>query len=511
MTKIFLKSLKIENYKRFKEFSLDEMNIPNGNQGSGLNVLIGENGLGKTSILEAVNFLTQSKYSSENKLSISDFNDYNQDIKITGITDIFKCKSSIDFNNTASNSLHFKSNGISFEAKTRKIKEANKLLSTPFAVKNFFLTEGKNYYKEDTSKGEIDSRDLIFSDSRIIDGSIDVFFFDKNRSKHLTSGTYKTTFDKICDDLNWKFIKNLPDNLDEIIKNISGEFFQNTLNIAQKNVGKKLAEETSRFFEDDVFKNLKIDLLDILQPFSGASLVLREENNPKQINARNFGSGIEIIITLLLLKAMSAGTKNSSIIYLIDEPELHLHPKAQESLARILLEESKDKQIIISTHSPYIFKELLPSSALFILKKQKSGEITNQRESRSGNGLLPWSPSWGEVNYTAYDMETIEFHNELYGYLMELSGKYKIEDFEKFFKEQKINTNSKEWKRKNKEEVKTEQVSLHTFIRHSIHHPENNLNQKYSAEEMKSSIDEMISIIKRIKTTTNLTESKTEN
>lgn len=500
MNKIFLKSIHIKNYKRLKNSFLDNIHIPNGNKGSGLNILIGENGVGKTSVLEAVNFLTQSKYSSENKLSISDFNDYSQSIKISGKTDIFKCKSSIDFNSTAHNSLYFKSSGIDFEAKTRDRKEANKLLSNSFAVKNSFIIEGKNYYKESAMKGVIDSRDITFSDSRIIDAGIDVFFFDKNRSKHIASGAYKTTFDKICDDLNWKFIKNLPENLDTIIKNIAGEYFQNTLNISQKDVGKKLAEETSRFFEDDSFKNLKIDLLDILQPFSSASLVLRGDDQLKQINARNFGSGIEIIITLLLLKALSTGAKNSSLIYLIDEPELHLHPKAQEALARILLEESKDKQIIISTHSPYLFKELLSCSGIFILKKNNDGEIKIQKECKSEDGLLPWSPSWGEINFAAYDMETVEFHNELYGYLMELSGKYKIEDFEKFLQSKVQPLTTKTWKRKNKkEEDVIESVSLHTFIRHSIHHPENNLNEKYSAKEIKESINELISIIKSTK------------
>lgn len=38
---------------------------------------------------------------------------------------------------------------------------------------------------------------------------------------------------------------------------------------------------------------------------------------------------------------------------IIDEPELSLHPEAQRRLFTILKERSKDKQIIIATHSPY--------------------------------------------------------------------------------------------------------------------------------------------------------------
>jgi len=42
---------------------------------------------------------------------------------------------------------------------------------------------------------------------------------------------------------------------------------------------------------------------------------------------------------------------NSSLI--IDEPELSLHPQAQKRLANLISEESKNRQIIICTHSPY--------------------------------------------------------------------------------------------------------------------------------------------------------------
>lgn len=40
-------------------------------------------------------------------------------------------------------------------------------------------------------------------------------------------------------------------------------------------------------------------------------------------------------------------------IIVIDEPELSLHPALQKRIARLLIDFSKDRQIIISTHSPY--------------------------------------------------------------------------------------------------------------------------------------------------------------
>ena len=493
MTKIFFKKIDIENYKCFESISI-ELNTPDGKTaGSGLNILIGENGTGKTSILEAVNFLTQSKYSSENRLSINDYFDYGESIKIIGQTDEFNCKSSIDFYKD----FHFTSGGVSFEAKPRYRKEANKILSSPFIIKNHFW-ENSNYYDKGSkqkSKIEIDSRDLSFSNSRITDDSVDVFYFDKNRSRHLLSGTYKTTFDQICEDFNWRFIKNLPKDIDKIRKSITGEYFSNTLDLSRKGVGNNLADEMSKFFKNDLFKDLKIDLVDILQPFSNAALVIRPDDHLKQINTKNLGSGIEMIMVLLLLKALSLGEKNGSIIYLIDEPELHLHPKAQESLAKILLKESRVKQIIISTHSPYMFKELLPHSGVITLKNE-SNKILIQKEDGKSEKLLPWSPSWGEINFKAYNMPTIEFHNELYGYLFKKSRKDKIEDFEKFLVDEGVKQD-KHWERMDRKGKAN--VTLHTYIRHSIHHPENKENDRYTIEKLKKSIEGMMSLLSKVK------------
>ncbi len=63
--------------------------MPDGTEGSGLNILIGENGNWKTAVLEAINFLTTSSFAAENKLSISDFTDFKKEIRILAETDEF--------------------------------------------------------------------------------------------------------------------------------------------------------------------------------------------------------------------------------------------------------------------------------------------------------------------------------------------------------------------------------------------------------------------------------------
>ena len=46
---------------------------------------------------------------------------------------------------------------------------------------------------------------------------------------------------------------------------------------------------------------------------------------------------------------------------LIEEPEIHLHPKAQADLAEVMADTAKaeDKQVIMTTHSEYVAGRLL--------------------------------------------------------------------------------------------------------------------------------------------------------
>ena len=56
----------------------------------------------------------------------------------------------------------------------------------------------------------------------------------------------------------------------------------------------------------------------------------------------------------------SPGRKRGATL-LMEEPEIHLHPKAQAELASVIVEEAKasNKQVIMTTHSEHIAGRLL--------------------------------------------------------------------------------------------------------------------------------------------------------
>ncbi len=106
--------------------------------------------------------------------------------------------------------------------------------------------------------------------------------------------------------------------------------------------------------------------------------IIREENNEIKIliqkagiESTTFYLGAGILETLLLLTHLIAYHDK---VLCIDHPELHLHPHAQRGLVSVI-EESKDSQILIITHSPYFVNLNKNSSIIRFIQKGVQTEI----------------------------------------------------------------------------------------------------------------------------------------
>lgn len=91
-------------------------------------------------------------------------------------------------------------------------------------------------------------------------------------------------------------------------------------------------------------------------------------------------------------------------------------------------------------------------------------------------------PSLNEINYVAFGEVTEEYHDELYSFI-EFQG-WKREFFSEFETRTyfRILPDGRS---------KEEQKVLPEYIRHQIHHPENCLNEHFTFEELKESIEQM--------------------
>ena len=179
----------------------------------------------------------------------------------------------------------------------------------------------------------------------------------------------------------------------------------------------------------------------------------------------------QFISFLLTISAESATNQLTNSILLLDELETHLHPQAQEYLKDELIKITKNEDnniVFFATHSNYMIDKYHIERCFRVLKH--SNRKTGLEKIELGE------TSYSEVNYEVFGILSSDYHNELYGYLEDVY-KSKIDSLPKIL----------QWQ--NKKSGATEDVSLATYIRHSIHHPENTLNVKFTLEQLQESIN----------------------
>ena len=243
--------------------------------------------------------------------------------------------------------------------------------------------------------------------------------------------------------------------------------------------------EALEHFKELSDRKIQHDFIKNHQPFK-ESFFAETTGNNLQIPLDKLGSGYEMIFSILYSFYLSRQS-NKQLIVFIDEPELHLHPMLQSKFVKILLEFSKTAQIILTTHSPLFVKQLLSNNNVLvnIIKNQERIEIL-PLEKR----LLPFLSS-AEINYLAFNLPNEEYHNELYGHIQEETQNETLNNMDAYLFNKSIPKN-KEWiKLKNGITEPAITLTLPTYIRNAIHHPENTFNAPYTLNELNASIEQL--------------------
>lgn len=242
------------------------------------------------------------------------------------------------------------------------------------------------------------------------------------------------------------------------------------INNLQEKLGDKVTTHIKKVWPNHPVK-IKFQINNSLLSF----LVEDEKVKYKSKTTEQRSDGFRQFISFLLtISAESATNQLSNSLLLLDEPETHLHPQAQEYLKDELIKITRNDEnniVFFATHSNYMIdKEHI--ERCFRVSKQ-SNRKTKLEKFQAGQ------KSYAEVNYEVFDIASSDYHNELYGYLEDID-KTKLDGLDK----------TKKWKNKKTNGAETD-VSLATYIRHSIHHPENTLNAKFTPDELRESIEKL--------------------
>lgn len=204
-------------------------------------------------------------------------------------------------------------------------------------------------------------------------------------------------------------------------------------------------------------------------------------DNDIAINKR--GSGVRRLVLLNFFRAQAEANiaNHSGIIYAIEEPETSQHIEHQKMLVDALKAMSAQPsiQVVLTTHSSHIVR-MLDYDNLRLITDNAGTKNVNKVDS----ALLPY-PSLNDVNFVAYGDASIEYFNELYGYLDH------IHELQNFFSGK---PQIPYIRLLDDGTTRTEQRTKECIIRNIIHHPENTHNN-YTEQELRQAIIDMRAFI----------------
>lgn len=248
------------------------------------------------------------------------------------------------------------------------------------------------------------------------------------------------------------------------------------------------------------FKNAFNNFFDKLQFQEVDNTALDEKKiifskNGRSIFIDDLSTGEKQIVFRGTQLLRNANTMDNSII-LIDEPELSMHPRWQNKILpyyRNLFTKNsiQSSQLIIATHSEYVLRSALKDkdNILIIILNDKNGLITSK--TITAPNVLPTITA-AETNYLAFNVASIDYHIELYGYLQLKEIKPYIKDCDDFIYNHPLFDPAKHSKPSSHGSIHYN--TLPTYIRNAIDHPDS--GNRFTDNELRTSIEFLKQLLK---------------
>lgn len=268
------------------------------------------------------------------------------------------------------------------------LKKGGKLEYTPKDMLSFlpavaFIDDSRNFAEEEAGK------------SRTITANI---FNTILRSELLENN------DISCDNCNRTDceINCINKIYSKVPQDLNVEELQKLINFKTKNASSSFTESVSERFAKNYQSGFKVNIKATSNIDKSFSIMtkLYDPMLKTEIELSNVGAGVRSIYILSLLQSYQAVSAKHTI-FIIEEPELYLHPQLQKLMAKTLSEISCDNQVIFTSHSPIMLREFSTSN----IRKVKFDESNcySVAEETTIDDVL------AEIGYSSQDILNTDF------------------------------------------------------------------------------------------------------
>lgn len=373
-----IKKLHIDNFKCLKDFDIDF----NGNNGGSIAILIGENGTGKSSMLEMIIRIFISIYSLRYNASISKnklkYNNYtieytyaSKNIKIQNKNgryyvwednkQILKNARILDFREImrADSNRLLPMRIISFySGMNTTIQNLNELIYKNYKTAVFKAL--KCYFGIEDEEPYMPTKHFIYCSDKLTQLYLCAFLCCNNQNH---AACLKEPIG-IEDITRIRVILDTKDLSKKLNKPIDTDDVERTLDFLNTNISKLFHKPTilgnlydyslSKFYNWDADAIDILDFFERLQTIFNAELIVDVSINNKTVNCNNLSEGQRQLIKMI---GMLGLCRFQDTLVLLDEPDAHMNPKWKYEIYNTIKEvlaPSINTQAIIATHDPLV-------------------------------------------------------------------------------------------------------------------------------------------------------------
>lgn len=262
------------------------------------------------------------------------------------------------------------------------------------------------------------------------------------------------------------------------------------------NEGIKLLEKLGDDEITTIFKESHID-----EVWCSGEVTKKIDGQEHGYNITNYSSGQqEILLKIKDIRKMASGTD----CVLLDEPETSLHPRWQKEIVNLIKLMLTDvdgnvPQIFLATHSEKVLESLITRDDVLIVRLSKQdGDI--KTETIDEMDLRLPTPTFAELDYVVFHIQSLEYHDELFNRFA-----YQIGKNSTIAVDEKIQKLVKKLYKNNANQFEKTRVyvvygkpystnTIPTYIRDFFHHP--NKMWPPTEEELVKSIELMRELVK---------------